>query len=138
MAELLSETVEVRTSRRVEVIDITRPVEEFASRVGGSGILVVKVPHTTAAVTVNEAEPGLMEDIAEALLKLAPIDYPWRHNRIDNNAHAHIAASIMGDSRVVPVVNGRLVLGTWQRILLVELDGPRRRRVSLYYMKAGD
>lgn len=135
MARLVTRTFTVRTTKRVEVVDVTSQVEEFVLSVGGSGLLVVRVPHTTAAVTVNEAEPGLLEDIAEALLKIAPIDYPWRHNRIDNNAHAHVAASLVGDSRVIPVVNGGLVLGTWQRILLVELDGPRSRQVQVYYVK---
>ncbi len=135
MVKVISKTVVVKTSKRVEVVDITDLVEEFIANVNGSGLLLVKVPHTTAAITVNEAEPGLLEDIAEALLKIAPVEYPWRHNRIDNNAHAHIASSLIGDSRIIPVVNGKLELGTWQRVLLVELDGPRSRRVLLYYLR---
>lgn len=135
MVKVISKTVVVKTSKRVEIVDITDLVEEFIANVNGSGLLLVKVPHTTAAITVNEAEPGLLEDIAEALLKIAPVEYPWRHNRIDNNAHAHIASSLIGDSRIIPVVNGRLELGTWQRVLLVELDGPRSRRVLLYYLR---
>lgn len=135
MVKVVSKTVVVKTSKRVEVIDITDSVEEFIASVNGSGLLLVRVPHTTAAITVNEAEPGLLEDIVEVLLKIAPIEYPWKHNRIDNNAHAHIASSLIGDSRIIPVVNGRLELGTWQRVLLVELDGPRSRRVLLYYLR---
>jgi secondary thiamine-phosphate synthase enzyme len=135
MAGILTKTILVKTAKRIEVVDVTDQVEGFVAGVGGSGFLVVKVPHTTAAVTINEAEPGLLEDIAEALTRIAPLDYPWRHNRIDNNAHAHIASSIIGDSRVVPVIDGKLMLGMWQRILLVELDGPRSRRVELYYLK---
>ncbi len=135
MVKVISKTVVVKTSKRVEIVDITDLVEEFIANVNGSGLLLVKVPHTTAAITVNEAEPGLLEDIAEALLKIAPVEYPWRHNRIDNNAHAHIASSLIGDSRIIPVVNGKLELGTWQRVLLVELDGPRSRRVLLYYLR---
>ncbi len=135
MVKVISKTVVVKTSKRVEIVDITDLVEEFIANVNGSGLLLVKVPHTTAAITVNEAEPGLLEDIAEALLKIAPVEYPWRHNRIDNNAHAHIASSLIGDSRIIPVVNGKLELGMWQRVLLVELDGPRSRRVLLYYLR---
>ncbi len=133
---MLREVVEVRTSRRLEVIDITDRVAGVVSRWRLTGLAVVRVPHTTAAVTLNEAEPGLMEDIVDALIRLFPLEAPWRHNRIDNNAHAHLAASIIGDSRVIPAESGRLLLGTWQRVLLVELDGPRTRRVEVYGVKA--
>ncbi len=127
--------VSVETRRRIEVVDVTGQVESWLRRVGaGEGILVVRVPHTTAAVTVNEAEPGLLEDIARLVEELFRPGGDWLHNRIDNNAHAHLAASLIGDSRVVPVESGRLALGTWQRILLVEGDGPRRRRLQLVYI----
>ena len=127
--------VAVETRRPIEVVDVTGIVEGWLRGVGaGDGLLVVRVPHTTAAVTVNEAEPGLLEDIVEAIRVHFRPGGPWRHNRVDNNAHAHLAASFIGDSRVVPVAGGRLALGTWQRILLVEGDGPRRRRLQLLYI----
>jgi secondary thiamine-phosphate synthase enzyme len=127
--------VAVETRRRIEVVDVTGKVEAWLASVGaGDGLLVVRVPHTTAAVTINEAEPGLLEDIARLIEELFRPGGPWLHNRIDNNAHAHLAASLIGDSRVVPVTAGRPALGTWQRILLVEGDGPRMRRLQLLYI----
>jgi len=97
--------------------------------VEGNGIAVIYTPHTTTALIVNEAESGLLEDIVEVLQKLIPKGAGYKHDRIDDNADAHLRACILGNSLVIPVENGRLVLGTWQRILFVELDGPRRRRV---------
>ncbi|MEB2836330.1 MAG: secondary thiamine-phosphate synthase enzyme YjbQ [Desulfurococcales archaeon] len=127
--------VVVETRRRIEVVDVTGLVEKWLSGVsGGDGLLIVRVPHTTAAVTINEAEPGLLEDIVRVIEEYFRPGGDWMHNRIDNNAHAHLAASFIGDSRVVPVSSGRLQLGTWQRILLVEGDGPRRRRLQLLYI----
>ncbi len=118
--------IEINTSKRVEIIDITNRVEEL---VEGNGIAVIYTPHTTTALIVNEAESGLLEDIVEVLQKLIPRGAGYKHDRIDDNADAHLRACILGNSLVIPVENGRLVLGTWQRILFVELDGPRRRRV---------
>ncbi|BAA80519.2 conserved hypothetical protein [Aeropyrum pernix K1] len=125
----------VKTERRLQVLDVTGKVEEWLSTVGGvNGLLVVYVPHTTAAVAVNEAEPRLMEDIVEFIRELTKPGGPWKHNLVDVNAHAHLGNTIIGDSRVIPVVGGRLSLGTWQRILFVEMDGPRERTVNLLYL----
>lgn len=127
--------VSVRTSSRFEVVDVTSEVRAWLRGIrAAEGLLIIRVPHTTAAVTINEAEPGLMEDIVEAVKRIAPPEHAWRHNRIDDNAHAHIAASLIGDSRVVPVRGGDLATGTWQRIMLVEMDGPRSRRIQLLYL----
>jgi secondary thiamine-phosphate synthase enzyme len=87
------------------------------------------VPHATAAVAINEnADPNIGEDLQEALAKLIP-EGVWRHDRIDDNAAAHIKAAIIGPSEMVPVKNGTLLLGTWQSLMLVEFDGPRERKV---------
>jgi len=119
----------VSSSRRRELIDITSQVEQAVRESGiRNGICHVFVPHATAAVIANEHEYGLMEDILKALEELVPPDKPWKHNLIDNNADAHILASIIGPSRSFPVEDGRLVRGTWQNIFLVELDGPRGSR----------
>jgi secondary thiamine-phosphate synthase enzyme len=120
----------IRTTRKQEMVDITRHVAELVKQSGVSeGICLVYVPHATAAVAVNEnADPNVCEDILDALAALVP-EGTWRHDRIDDNAAAHIKATILGPSQTVPVGGGRLRLGTWQSVMLVELDGPRERTV---------
>ena len=120
----------VRTSERFEAIDITSLVEDVVAESGiDNGLCIVHVPHATAAIIANEAEPGLMQDYIDLVKEFSKPNYPWRHNRIDNNAHAHLAAAFIGNARCFPVHNGRLIRGTWQNVILLEMDGPRRRRV---------
>ncbi len=126
--------IEIVTGRREEIVDITDRVREVVR--GKSGLAVVYSLHTTTAVTVNEGETGLMEDIISRLSELVPYSAGYRHDRIDSNADAHIKASIIGNSVIVPVSNGELLLGTWQRILFIEFDGPRRRRVHVIVYEA--
>ena len=122
--------IEVKTRSRVEIVDITSQVQEEVnkSRVK-DGIAVVYTKHTTTAIIVNENESGLMKDLLDLIGKLVPQGAGYRHDTIDNNADSHLRAVLLGNSVVVPVTDGRLELGTWQRILFVELDGPRTRRV---------
>lgn len=120
----------VKTNRQAEVIDITAKVADIVRQSGvPAGICCVYTPHTTAAITINENDdPNLCDDILEALAKLIP-EGIWRHDRIDNNAAAHIKASIIGPSEAIPVHAGNLMLGRWQAVMFVELDGPRERQV---------
>ena len=120
----------IRTKAVQEMLDITARVAEVVKVAGvRDGICVIYVPHATAAVVINEnADPNVCADILDALTGLIP-EGKWRHDRIDNNAAAHIKATILGPSEAVPVRNGRLALGTWQSVMLVELDGPRERTV---------
>ena len=120
----------VKTKRKFQVIDITPNVREIVERAAAQeGLCCVFIPHSTAAVTVNEnADPNIGEDLQEALAKLIP-EGIWRHDRIDDNAAAHIKAAIIGPSEMVPVKNGTLLLGTWQSLMLVEFDGPQERKV---------
>ena len=120
----------VSTSDTYEVVDITDQVAEIVADAGfDDGICSVYVPHATAAVVINEnADPNIGIDLHDALAKLIP-EGVWRHDRIDSNGAAHIKASILGPGETVPVRDGRLVLGTWQAIMLVDFDGPRKRRV---------
>ena len=116
------------------VIDMTDRVSSVLRECGaGNGLVLIYSPHTTSAVIVNEAEPGLMEDIVNVLRRVIP-GKGWKHDRVDNNAWSHLGASLLGPSVVLTVERGRPVLGTWQRILFVELDGPRRRRLGVSYM----
>ena len=123
--------ISVSTSAPIEVVDVTERVEGAVGDDVESGVATVFVSHTTAAVVVNEAEPRLVEDIEQFVAGLVPEDGRYRHDEIDDNAAAHLRATLLGESVAVPVEDGRLALGTWQSILFVECDGPRSRRLSV-------
>ncbi len=117
------------TSSDVELVDVTRDVERAVAESGVlNGICLVSVPHATAAILANEHEEGLLRDIVRKLRELFPRGMGYMHDRVDDNAHAHLAAALIGNSRAFPVSGGRIVRGTWQNIFLVELDGPRTAR----------
>lgn len=118
-----------RTGKLIEFVDITRDVEDVVTESGIiRGLVNVFVPHATAAILANENEYGLLNDFTELIRELFRPGGSWMHNRIDNNAHAHLAAGFIGADKTFPVENGRLVRGRWQNIFLVELDGPRSMR----------
>jgi len=119
-------SIEVKTRQRTEIVDITEEVEKLLE---GEGVALVFTPHTTASIILNEAEGRLLEDIVSAMDKIVPRNSNYRHNEIDNNADAHIKASLLGNSVIIPFRDGKLQLGTWQRVLFVEFDGPRTRKV---------
>lgn len=121
----------VDTSRREQFVDITPEVNEFLSRSGvKEGVCLVYVPHTTAAVTVNEgADPGVVEDVLTQLGNLVPWSNNYRH--AEGNSAAHIKTLLTGPEKMVPVAAGRLMLGTWQKIFFCEFDGPRKRKVII-------
>jgi secondary thiamine-phosphate synthase enzyme len=127
---------DVETNDRTEVVDVT-------DRVGAEipddaeGICAVLVRHTTAGVIVQEAETGLLADIEDHVERLAPSEGDYRHDRIDDNADAHLRATMLGESVTVPVRNGELAIGTWQRVLFVECDGPRTRQVDVTFVSSG-
>ncbi len=120
----------IRTRKTQEMLDITAQVSEAVRRSGvANGLCLVYVPHATAAVVINEnADPNVCQDILDALGRMVP-EGAWRHDRVDNNAAAHIKATILGPSQTIPVREGGLRLGTWQSVMLVEFDGPRDRTV---------
>ncbi len=128
----------IRTSKRIELVDITKEVKSEVHKSGiDNGICVVSTSHTTTAIILNENETGLRHDILDFLEKLVPPSVGYQHDRIDNNADAHLKAVILGSSETIPVTGGELVLGTWQRIFFVELDGPRQRTVNITKIKKG-
>ena len=126
----LARTLSIRTDRQIAALDITAEVSQALPSTY-SGLATVYVEHTTAAVTINEAETRLLADIETALSGLVE-DEGWQHDAIDDNAAAHLRALIIGPSTVVPVKEGQLQLGRWQSVLFLECDGPRTRTVQLY------
>jgi secondary thiamine-phosphate synthase enzyme len=126
----------VKTKRKIERREITREVEEAlkkleteAGALGRAGAVLVSVPHTTAAVTVGEAwDPDVTGDLERALAAWVP-DVRFDHG--EGNSPAHFLSEAMGNARLVPLDDGRLALGRWQGIFLIELDGPRERDVEV-------
>jgi secondary thiamine-phosphate synthase enzyme len=117
------------TQKRYQLVDITDSVEEIVKKTGiKDGQVLVFVPHSTAAILLTENEEGLKQDWLDLLKKLVS-GFDFRHNRIDDNADSHILSGLVGQIRVLPVEEGRIVRGTWQQIFLAEFDGPRTRRV---------
>jgi secondary thiamine-phosphate synthase enzyme len=123
-------TFHVSTEKKHQVLDITREVAA-AVRASGckDGLCAVYTPHATAAIAINENDdPNIGVDLLRALDTMVPEHGGWLHDRVDNNAAAHIKAAILGPSETIPIVDGKLALGTWQNVFLCELDGPRSSR----------
>lgn len=119
--------INLSSQKKYELIDITEEVQKFAEKMD-NGLLVLFAPHATGAIVICENEPGLKEDLIEFLKDLFE-KKGYKHDEIDDNAHAHIISSLIGCERTVLVEKGKLVLGTWQSIFFLEPDGPRERTV---------
>ena len=126
-----SVVMQVESRARVEFKDITASLQKLIADSGvESGLLHLFVPHTTAAILINENDdPSLAHDVEEFLAKLAPRDREYHHN--DGNCDAHLKASVIGVSKTLMIDHGRLVLGTWQGVFFCEFDGPRRRNLRV-------
>jgi secondary thiamine-phosphate synthase enzyme len=136
-------TIRIETEQHTQFIDLTADLEAFVAASGiQSGLLNVQSLHTTAAIVVNEHDPLLLTDVAALLERLAPVDAVYRHDNVTlrtsncvlgepPNGHSHCRAVLLGPTAGLNVVDGEIQLGRWQRVFLVELDGPRSRDVSL-------
>lgn len=124
----------VKTRSRTELVDITGDVKAAIGEAGvRDGFCMVFVPHTTAAVTINEnADPTVKDDMLKVINKIIPWDDGYRH--LEGNSAAHIKSTLVGASELLAVVGGKLQLGTWQGIFFCEFDGPRRRKVHLHFI----
>ncbi|MDJ0667027.1 MAG: secondary thiamine-phosphate synthase enzyme YjbQ [Desulfobacterales bacterium] len=122
----------VKSGSRTQLIDITSDVQAALREAGvRDGLCMIYVPHTTAAVTINEnADPTVKSDILKILNQVIPFEANYGH--MEGNSAAHIKSTLVGASELVAVRNGKLQLGTWQGIFFCEFDGPRRRRVHLH------
>lgn len=122
-------TLRIKTTSKIEAKDIT---DEVLRAIKGTEakLLNIYTPHTTCGLVINEdADPDVMRDILEGLERIVPKNYPYKHR--EGNADAHIKSSITGCSLIIPISEGRLMLGQWQGIFLLEFDGPRERKVYL-------
>lgn len=124
--------MELETNNRVELIDITDIVQQTVKNSAvKNGICVISTRHTTTSIIVNENESGLHSDILVLLERFVPAGAGYSHNRIDNNADAHLKAVLLGCSETIPIADGRLLLGTWQSVFFAEFDGPRKRSIEI-------
>jgi secondary thiamine-phosphate synthase enzyme len=131
---ITSKQLRITTDGNGDVVDITGDVARAVEGVAaGAGVVAVFVPGATAAVTTMEHEPGNVFDLRTLLDQLVPRDSGWEHNRLnhDTNAHAHIKAAILGPSETIPFEAGRLMLGMWQQIVVVDFDDRPRDRTVL-------
>ena len=136
----MREVFALSTTEAKQTLDVTAQVERIVRASGvRRGLCHVMVLHATAAVVVNEnADPNIGVDLLTALDRAIPDHAGWLHDRVDNNAHAHIKASILGPSETIAIEEGELQLGTWQGIMLVELAGPRRdRKIAVRILAQG-
>jgi len=125
----------VKTKSRTGLIDITADVQNTVRSSGiADGLCLLYVPHTTAAVTINEsADPSVKDDILMILNEIVPWEAKYQH--LEGNSPAHVKSTLVGASELVAIENGRLVLGTWQGIFFCEFDGPRTRKLQIKLMK---
>ncbi len=119
----------LETKKRRELIDITEKINGMIAKERDPGLLNLYVPHTTAGLIINENEGGLKDDIINMLEKIAPENGDYKHNWIDNNADAHLLSIILKNNASIPFSAGKMILGTWQSVFFVELDGPRQRQI---------
>jgi len=121
----------ITSSRSEEIIDITKDVKNAIKQSKlEQGICLIYTPHTTAAVIVNENwDPNICEDILSSLSRMVPKRADYQHDKVDNNAAAHIKSSILGPSEALTFKDNKLSLGKWQAVMLCEFDGPRQRQI---------
>jgi secondary thiamine-phosphate synthase enzyme len=126
----------IKTNARTDLIDITDLVQQAVVEAGvKEGFAFVYVPHTTAAVTINEsADPAVKKDLLMVLNQIVPWKAPYRH--MEGNSPAHVKTTLVGASETIAIASGRLVLGTWQGIFFCEFDGPRTRKVQIRFLPA--
>jgi secondary thiamine-phosphate synthase enzyme len=132
---VITRNIQIKSKSENDILDITDQVSKIVeeSKIE-KGAVIVFVVGSTAAITTIEYEPGLKKDFPEMLSKLAPKDIEYSHDNAwhDGNGHSHVRASLIGPSLAIPIIVGRLTLGTWQQIVLVEMDTrPRERKIIL-------
>ncbi len=135
---VISKTIQLSSKGQDDVIDITKQVSTVVKDSNiENGTVTIFVAGSTAAITTIEYEPGLIKDFPEMLSRIIPKNIEYEHDNTwhDGNGHSHVRASLIGPSLTVPIINGRLTLGTWQQIVLLEMDTrPRNRNLILQIM----
>lgn len=131
---MISNTIVINTPKTMELVDITSDISRLLADTDiVDGLCHLFNPHTTAGLTINEgADPAVRDDIIAGLKEIVPMNYPFKH--LEGNSPAHIMASLMGSALTILIKQGRLQLGTWQKIFFCEFDGPRTRKISCNFV----
>ena len=133
--QILTEILELKTTNRVELVDITRNINAALAESGiRKGLVNVYSRHSTSALFINENEVGLLEDFIDLIESLVPTGGNYKHDRIDNNADSHLRSFLIGNNETIPFESATMSLGTWQSVFFLDLDGPRNRRITLTLM----
>ena len=133
---VISNSLSIDSRSKFQIMDITQDIMKILNEINenrddskiSNGIVNIFSKHSTSAICINENERGLLSDFEKVLKDIVKENDNYRHDFIDNNAASHIRAFLLGSSETIPIVDGRLNLGTWQSIFFVEMDGPRRNR----------
>ena len=129
---IINELLELETTDKVEIIDITDNINAAIVESGlRKGLVNIYSKHSTSGVFINENESGLLEDFKDIIQLIVPTNGNYQHNRIDNNADSHLRSFLIGCNETIPIEEAKLSLGTWQSVLFVEFDGPRTREITI-------
>ncbi|WP_455644771.1 secondary thiamine-phosphate synthase enzyme YjbQ [Methanosphaera sp.] len=121
--------IHISSQENIEIINITNQISKIIQKHGlENGLINISTKHTTSSIMINEDEKGLKKDYINFLEKIVPNDN-YYHDRIDNNAKSHLKSMLTTPTQTLPIINGKISLGTWQSIFFVELDGPRQNRI---------
>lgn len=133
--QILTEYLELKTSKRIEIVDITQNINAALAESGlRKGLVNIYSKHSTSAVFINENESGLLADYINLIKSLIPTGGNYKHDRIDNNADSHLRSFIIGNNETIPFQNAKMDLGTWQSVFFLDMDGPRNRKVTITIM----
>ncbi len=133
MLNIKSEIFQFRTNGEIDIIDLTPALRQFIDNSGiTEGRVTVFCTGSTGAIACTEYESGLLQDNKKILKNLIPRGSGYKHDEIDNNAHSHLRSTLLGSEITIPVINGRLVLGTWQQVVFFELDVRKRNRQVVF------
>ena len=129
---IITEVLELETTDKVEIIDITDNINAAIAESGlRKGLVNIYSKHSTSGVFINENESGLLEDFKDIIQLIIPTNGNYQHNRIDNNADSHLESFLIGCNETIPLEEAKLNLGTWQSVLFLEFDGPRTREIII-------
>ena len=136
--KIATSELEFKTTGETDIVDISRELEEWVLQSGiQDGTIMLFISGSTAALTTIEFESGVVNDLRKAIERIAPTDIPYEHDRRwgDGNGYSHVRAALLGPSLCIPIRGGRVLLGTWQQVVLLDFDNrPRRRTVTVQIM----